>query len=79
MYVLHVLLSVAQIAIAVSLIFIVAVQQSKNEGFGGSIGSRPMTSFKGKAGFEERLTQITKVLGVCFFVASILVAVTHGR
>jgi protein translocase SecG subunit len=64
---------------AAGMIFIVAIQQTKNEGLGGTIGGRPTTSFKGKPGFEERLNEITKQLGIGFFVVSILVALMMNR
>lgn len=79
MYAFHVLLNVVQVLLGIGLIFIVAIQQTKNEGLGGSIGGRVQTSFKGKAGFEERLNDLTKNLGIGFFVISILVAVTYNR
>jgi protein translocase SecG subunit len=72
-------LSIVQVALAVGVIFIVAIQQTKNEGLGGTIGGRPTTSFKGKPGFEERLNDITKQLGVSFFVVSILVALLMNK
>ena len=79
MYQFHVVLNIVQVLLGISLIFIVAIQQTKNEGLGGSIGGRVQTSFKGKAGFEERLNDLTKNLGIGFFVISILVAVTYNR
>lgn len=79
MHILHILFSVVQIGFAVALIFIVAIQQTKNEGLGGSIGGKVSSSFKGKPGFEERLNEMTKYLGVAFFVSSILTAVTMNR
>jgi protein translocase SecG subunit len=65
--------------LAVGVIFIVAIQQTKSEGLGGTIGGRPTTSFKGKPGFEDRLNELTRYLAVGFFIASILVAVTMNR
>ena len=79
MHYFHIALSVIQVLLGVGVIFIVAIQQTKNEGLGGTIGGKPTSSFKGKAGFEERLTDITKQLGIGFFVVSILVALTMGR
>ena len=79
MHYFHIFLSVVQVLLAAGVIFIVAIQQTKNEGLGGTIGGKPTSSFKGKPGFEERLTEITKQLGIGFFVVSILVAVTMGR
>jgi protein translocase SecG subunit len=75
----HVLLSFIQVILAVGLIVIIDSQQPKNEGLGGSIGGKVQGSFKGKPGFEERLSQMTKMMGIGFFVVSILVAVTMNR
>ena len=61
------------------MIFIVAIQQTKSEGLGGTIGGQVTSSFKGKPGFEERLNEITTKLGVGFFAVSILVALTMNR
>ena len=79
MHVLTILLSFIQVILAVGLIVIIDSQQTKNEGLGGTIGGRVQSSFKGKPGFEERLTEMTKQMSIAFFVVSILVAVTIGR
>jgi protein translocase SecG subunit len=75
----NVALSIAQVILAVGVIFIVAIQQTKSEGLGGTIGGRVTSSFKGKPGFEDRLNEITRYLGVGFFVVSILVALTMKK
>ena len=79
MYTLHVLLNIVQVLLGVGMIFIVAIQQTKNEGLGGTIGGRVQSSFKGKPGFEERLNELTRNLGIAFFMVSILVALTLNR
>ena len=79
MHTINSLLGILQVFLGVSVIFIVAIQQTKNEGLGGTIGGTVSSSFKGKAGFEERLNEITRNLGVGFFVVSILVAITMNR
>ena len=58
MHYVYILLCIVQVMLGVGVIFIVAIQQTKNEGLGGTIGGRPTTSFKGKPGFEERLNEI---------------------
>jgi len=78
-HIVFVILSILQMLLAVGVIFIVAIQQTKSEGLGGTIGGRPTTSFKGKPGFEDRLNELTRYLAVGFFIASILVAVTMNR
>jgi protein translocase SecG subunit len=75
----NILLSIGQVVLAIALIFIVDIQTTKNEGLGGTIGGTVQSSFKGKAGFEERLTDLTKKLGYGFFIVSILVALTMNR
>ena len=57
------------------LIYIVTIQDSKNDGLQGQIGSTTTSSFKGKAGREEQLNILTRNTGVVFFVLAILVAV----
>lgn len=79
MHTINILLSFAQVFLAVALIFIIDIQNTRNEGLGGTIGGKVSSSFKGKAGFEERLSDITRNLGIGFFAVSILVAVTMGR
>ncbi|NUQ69780.1 MAG: preprotein translocase subunit SecG [Chthonomonadales bacterium] len=79
MQVLHIILSVVQVALAVGLIFVVAIQQTKSEGLGGTIGGKATSTFKGKPGFEDRLNEMTRYISIGFFVASILVAVTMNR
>ena len=69
----------AQFVLGVGLIVVVGMQESKNDGLTGQIGTTATTSFKGKAGKEERLNQLTKNIAVAFFVVSIVVAVTTGR
>lgn len=79
MNIINILLSVVQILLALGLIFIVAIQTTKSEGLGGTIGGQVTSSFKGKPGFEERLNDITKYLGIGFFVVTLLVALTMSR
>ncbi|MCC6729495.1 MAG: preprotein translocase subunit SecG [Chthonomonadales bacterium] len=79
MSILNGLLSIVQVALALGVIFIVAIQQTKNEGLGGTIGGKVTSSFKGKPAFEDRLNEWTRYLGIGFIVASILVAVTMNR
>ncbi len=68
-----------QVLLALGLIFIVSIQTTKSEGLSGTIGGQVTSSFKGKPGFEERLNDITKYLGIGFFVVSVLVAFTMNR
>ena len=79
MNIINILLSIVQVLLALGLIFIVSIQTTKSEGLSGTIGGQVTSSFKGKPGFEERLNDITKYLGIGFFVVSVLVAFTMNR
>lgn len=73
------LLLVIQLLSGIALITIVTMQESKNEGLTGQIGTTTTSSFKGKAGREERLTLYTRNIAIVFFAVSALVAVTANR
>jgi protein translocase SecG subunit len=55
------------------------MQESKNEGLTGQIGSSAQSAFKGMGGREEYLNMVTKNLAIVFFVSSILVAYGTNR
>ena len=73
---LHYFLVFVQFVVGAGLITVVAMQESKNDGLTGQIGTTASTSFKGKAGKEERLNDLTKNIAIVFFVISIVVAIT---
>lgn len=79
MHYFYLLLCVLQVLAGLSLIYIVLIQDSKNEGLTGQIGSTTTSSFKGKAGVEEQLTDMTRKIASAFFVISILVAIGTNR
>ena len=74
MHILYILLCVIQFLIGISLIVVVTIQESKNDGLQGQIGTTTTSSFKGKAGREEQLNIVTRNVGIAFCVVSILVA-----
>ncbi len=77
--VLYWVLAFLQMLTGIALIAIVTMQESKNDGLTGQIGTTATSSFKGKAGKEERLTLYTRNIAIVFFCLSILVAVGTGR
>jgi len=73
-------LIVVQCLTGLVLIYIITIQESKNDGLAGQIGSTTSTSsFKGKAGRDEQLNIITKNVSIVFFVISAVVAFGTGR
>jgi protein translocase SecG subunit len=73
-HIIYILLCGVQFLVAVGLIVVVTMQDSKNDGLTGQIGTTAATSFKGKAGREEHLTLLTRNLAIAFFVVSVIVA-----
>jgi protein translocase SecG subunit len=72
-------LLLAQMLSGIALITIVTMQESKNDGLTGQIGTSATSSFKGKAGREERLTLYTRNIAIVFFAICALVAMLTGR
>ena len=69
-----------QCIVGLSLIYIITIQESKNDGLSGQIGSTTATSsFKGKTGRDEQLNIITKNISIAFFCVSAVVAFGTGR
>ncbi len=72
---LKIVLLVLQFAISLVFILVVMSQTTKNEGLTGTIGGNVSANFKGKPGMEERLQDITRYLGIAWFVVSAVVAI----
>ena len=70
----YIFLCAIQFLVAIGLIVVVTMQDSKNDGLTGQIGTTAATSFKGKAGREEQLGLLTRNLAIVFFVVSLIVA-----
>jgi preprotein translocase subunit SecG len=78
-HIIYILLVTIQFFVAIGLIVVVTMQDSKNEGLTGQIGTTAAASFKGKAGREEHLGILTRNLAIVFFVISLIVAFTTKR
>ncbi len=74
MNIVHIILCFVQFFVASGLIFIVSIQEAKNDGLSGQIGTTAASSFKGMAGREEQLNIATRNLSIVFFCLSLLVA-----
>jgi protein translocase SecG subunit len=62
------------LVVAVALIYIITIQESKNDGLQGQIGSKTTSSFKGKAGKDEQLNELTKKVAGVFFALLIIIS-----
>ena len=72
-------LLVVQAIISIALVFIVAMQTTKNEGLTGNIGGQMTPSFKGKPGMEEQIRSWTIYVSVAWFVLAILIAIVFAQ
>lgn len=60
----------------VSLVVLLAVQTTKQEGLSGSIGGRVESSYRGRLGAEEQLKRITGVAAVSSIVTAVILSLT---
>ena len=79
MHVVFIILMILQFLIGIALIGAVTIQESKNEGLQGQIGTSATTSFKGKSGREEQLNLLIRNIAIAFFIVSLMVAVGANR
>jgi protein translocase SecG subunit len=61
---------------AVSLVALLAVQTTKQEGLSGSIGGQVQSAYRGRLGADEQLKRATGVVAVVFVVAAFILALT---
>lgn len=61
---------------ALLLIFLLAVQTTKQEGLTGSIGGRVESSYRGRLGAEEQLKRATGIVAVFFVVTGFVLSLT---
>jgi protein translocase SecG subunit len=60
------------------LITVVVMQTPKSEGFGGGVQNTPGGSFRGKAGYDEMLSNYTRMIAIGWFISAFLLAVFHN-
>jgi preprotein translocase subunit SecG len=61
---------------AISLIGLLAVQTTKQEGLSGTIGGRVDSTYRGRLGFEGQIARVTGVVAVTFVVVATLVSLS---
>ncbi|MDQ2680970.1 MAG: preprotein translocase subunit SecG [Candidatus Eremiobacteraeota bacterium] len=64
------------ILMAVGLIFLLAIQTTKQEGLSGTIGGRVESAYRGRMGGEEQLQRLTGVVAVLFVVCATILSLT---
>ena len=61
---------------AILLVFLLAIQTTKQEGLTGSIGGRVESAYRGRLGAEEMLKVWTARVAVCFVVFGFVLSLT---
>jgi protein translocase SecG subunit len=61
---------------AIALVFLLAIQTTKQEGLTGSIGGRVESSYRGRLGAEELLKRWTGVAAVVFVATAFVLSLT---
>jgi len=64
------------IVAAISLIGLLAVQTTKQEGLSGTIGGRVDSAYRGRLGFEGQIARVTGIVAVTFVIVATLVSLT---
>jgi preprotein translocase subunit SecG len=64
------------IVAAISLIGLLAVQTTKQEGLSGTIGGRVDSAYRGRLGFEGQIARVTGVVAITFVVIATLVSLS---
>ena len=64
------------IVAALSLIGLLAVQTTKQEGLSGTIGGRVDSTYRGRLGFEGQIARVTGVVAITFVVIATLVSLS---
>ncbi|MDX1931139.1 MAG: preprotein translocase subunit SecG [Capsulimonadales bacterium] len=61
--------------LSIALIAVVMMQTPKSEGFTGGVSNAQGGSFRGKAGFDEMLSQYTRYIAIGWFASAFVLAV----
>ena len=71
--------TVVQLISSVALIALVMSQTTKSEGLSGTIGGKMASSFRGKPGFDDKMSYWTKLAAILFGVCSMVVYIFTAR
>ncbi|MBC8101078.1 MAG: preprotein translocase subunit SecG [Cytophagales bacterium] len=66
------------VVLSLCLITVVVMQTPKSEGFGGGVQNTPGGTFRGKAGYDEMLSNYTRMIAVGWFASAFLLAIFHN-
>jgi len=61
---------------AVLLVFLLAIQTTKQEGLGGTVGGKVESAYKGRVGMDKQISRLTTGVAVTFVIFATLVSLT---
>lgn len=61
---------------AIALVFLLAIQTTKQEGLTGSIGGRVESAYRGRLGAEEQLKRLTGFVAATFVISAFILSLT---
>ncbi len=61
---------------AILLVFLLAIQTTKNEGLTGTLGGRVDSAYKGRLGFEGQIQRVTTVIAITFVIFATLISIS---
>ncbi len=64
------------VVMALSLIVLLAVQTTKQEGLSGTIGGRVDSAYRGRLGFDGQIARVTGAVAITFVVIATLVSLS---
>ncbi len=64
------------VILAVGLVFLLAVQTTKQEGLSGTIGGRVESAYRPRLGFDQQLSRLTSYVAIGFVFFAIALSIT---
>jgi protein translocase SecG subunit len=61
---------------AVGLVFLLAVQTTKQEGLSGTIGGRVESTYRPRLGFDQQLARLTSYVAICMVFFAFVLSIT---
>lgn len=65
------------ILLSLILIVLVVLQTPKSEGFGGGVQNTPGGTFRGKAGYDEMLSNYTRIIAIGWLACAFVLGIVH--
>jgi protein translocase SecG subunit len=61
---------------AISLIVLLAIQTTKQEGLSGTLGGRVESSYRPRMGFDQQLARITSYIAIAFVIFATIISLS---